>query len=63
MKTSGLIKLASLPIALAVAGLVSIPSASAKEKITYAYLADPALEGVLYAIKNGIVKSDKRLLN
>ena len=59
MKTSGLIKLASLPIALAVAGLVSITQASAKEKITYAYLADPALEGVLYAIKNGIVKSDK----
>lgn len=59
MKTSGLMKLASLPIALAVAGLVSITSASAKEKITYAYLADPALEGVLYAIKNGIVKSDK----
>ena len=59
MKTSGSMKLASLPIALAVAGLVNITSISAKEKITYAYLADPALEGVLYAIKNGIVKSDK----
>ena len=33
--------------------------ASAKEKITYAYLLDPALEGVLYGIKSGKVKSDK----
>lgn len=34
-------------------------SANAKEKITYAYLADPALEGVLYGIKSGKVTSDK----
>lgn len=33
--------------------------AMAKEKITYAYLADPALEGILYAIKSGKVTSDK----
>jgi len=33
--------------------------ALAKEKITFAYLADPALEGVMYAIKSGKVKSDK----
>lgn len=31
----------------------------AKETITYGYLLDPSLEGVLYAIKQGIVKSDK----
>ena len=34
MKTLRLMKLASLPVALAVAGLVSITPASAKEKIT-----------------------------
>ena len=38
--------------------LAMTSSVVAKEKITYAYLADPALEGVFYAIKNGIVKSD-----
>ncbi|MGB7183770.1 MAG: MqnA/MqnD/SBP family protein [Burkholderiaceae bacterium] len=32
--------------------------AMAKEKVTYAYLADPALEGILYAIKTGKVTSD-----
>lgn len=37
----------------------SATPAVAKEKITYAYLIDPALEGILYAIKQGIVKSDK----
>ena len=31
--------------------------AVAKETITYAYLLDPALEGVLYAIKSGKVSS------
>jgi NitT/TauT family transport system substrate-binding protein len=41
-----------------VAGVLSIMPAAAKEKITYAYLADPALEGILYAIKSGKVKSD-----
>ena len=39
-------------------GLSAAPAA-AKEKITYAYLIDPALDGVLYAIRQGIVKSDK----
>ena len=39
-------------------GLGAAPAA-AKEKVTYGYLIDPALEGVLYAIKQGIVKSDK----
>lgn len=33
-------------------------AAQAKEKVTYAYLADPAIEGVLYAIKQGKVTSD-----
>ena len=54
-----LVKRISLTIALAVAGLITINPVSAKEKVTYAYLADPALEGVMYAIKQGIVKSDK----
>ncbi len=39
-------------------GMMSSP-ALAKEKVTYGYLLDPSLEGVLYAIKHGIVKSDK----
>jgi NitT/TauT family transport system substrate-binding protein len=34
-------------------------SAAAKDKISYAYLIDPALEGVLYGIKSGKVTSDK----
>ena len=29
----------------------------AKDKITYAHLIDPSLEGLLYAINTGIVKS------
>ncbi len=33
-------------------------TALAKDKVTYGYLLDPSLEGVLYAIKQGIVKSD-----
>lgn len=32
--------------------------AQSKEKITYAYLIEPAMEGILHAIKTGIVKSD-----
>ena len=44
--------------AFAIAAL-TVTGAQAKEKITYAYLADPALEGVLYAIKSGKVTSDK----
>lgn len=45
---------ATLAATVALAG-----SAQAKEKITYAYLLDPSLEGVLYAIKSGKVTSDK----
>ena len=45
MKTSGLMKLASLPIALAVAGLVSITSASAKEKSPMLTLPTRHLKG------------------
>ncbi len=43
--------------ALAVA-LVAAAPAQAKEKVTYAYLVDPALEGILYGIKSGKVHSD-----
>jgi NitT/TauT family transport system substrate-binding protein len=49
------------PTLLALAAALSLAaaaSATAKETITYAYLIDPALEGVLYAIKTGKVKSD-----
>ncbi|MBT7267299.1 MAG: ABC transporter substrate-binding protein [Rhodospirillaceae bacterium] len=58
-RPSKLIKKIGLPVAAAVAGLLTISPVSAKEKVTYAYLADPALEGVMYAIKTGKVKSDK----
>lgn len=44
---------------LIAAALAFSPQAIAKDKITYAYLADPALEGIMYAIKSGKVKSDK----
>ena len=49
---------------LAMAALAGLATATAtpsvaKETITYGYLLDPSLEGVLYAIKEGIVKSDK----
>ncbi len=50
--------LAGLCVGTLVLGLGTAPTA-AKEKITYGYLIDPALEGVLYAIKQGIVKSDR----
>ena len=43
---------------LAAVALGAATQASAKEKITYAYLIEPAMEGVLYGIKSGIVKSD-----
>ncbi len=36
----------------------AVSPAVSKEKITYAYLIEPSMEGVLYAIKSGIVKSD-----
>lgn len=38
-------------------GMMSGPALS-KEKVTFGYVLDPALEGVVYAIKKGIVKSD-----
>jgi NitT/TauT family transport system substrate-binding protein len=44
-----------IPILAAVAS-VPLPAA-AKDKISYAYLIDPALEGVLYGIKTGKVTS------
>jgi len=50
-------RLTLIAAALAV-GLGAAPALS-KEKVTFAYLLDPSLEGVLYAIKNGIVKSDQ----
>src|ERR1043165_5450329 len=37
--------------------LVSSP-ASAKDKITYAYLIDPVLDGFTHAIRTGKIKSD-----
>lgn len=47
-----------LTIALAAATALAVP-ASAKEKLTYAYLQDPVLESVMWPIRNGKVKSDK----
>lgn len=43
--------------ALAMGPAISTP-ALAKEKITYAYLVDPALEGILYGIESGKVTSN-----
>jgi NitT/TauT family transport system substrate-binding protein len=40
-----------------VVGLAAPFAAAAKDKISYAYLIDPALEGVLYGIKSGKVTS------
>jgi NitT/TauT family transport system substrate-binding protein len=57
MTWSGTGRITAFAAALAWAAIAG--TANAKEKITYAYLADPALEGVLYAIKSGKVKSDK----
>ena len=45
--------------ACALALALGTAPATAKEKVTYGYLIDPALDGVLYAINQGIVKSDK----
>jgi len=45
---------------LLLAVLVLAPlSAAAKDKVSYAYLIDPALEGILYGIKSGKVTSTK----
>ncbi|MGI9334802.1 MAG: ABC transporter substrate-binding protein [Gammaproteobacteria bacterium] len=51
-----------LTLAAAVLTMLSlsfiVSPAQAKETITYAYLLDPAQEGILYAIRAGIVTSD-----
>ena len=44
--------------ALAALAIGAATQAHAKEEITYAYLIEPAMEGVLYGIKTGVVKSD-----
>lgn len=49
--------LISAGLAAIAAAALSLP-AMAKEKVTYGYLLDPAQEGILYAIRSGIVKSD-----
>jgi NitT/TauT family transport system substrate-binding protein len=43
---------------VAALALFASTQAMSKEKITYAYLIDPSMEGILYGIKSGIVKSD-----
>jgi NitT/TauT family transport system substrate-binding protein len=53
MKTTASILAAG---ALAI-GIAAPSAAAAKDKIRYAYLIDPALEGVLYGIKSGKVTS------
>ena len=45
--------------ALAAALLAAALPCAAKETVSYAYLIDPALEGVLYGIKSGKITSDK----
>jgi len=47
-----------LALALA-AGTLFSGAAAAAEKISFAYLKDPAVEAVVYAIKAGKIKSDK----
>jgi NitT/TauT family transport system substrate-binding protein len=47
-----------LSLAVGAAALCST-AAMAVEKVSFAYLKDPALEAVVYAIKTGKVKSDK----
>ena len=49
---------ARLAAAFGIVGSLAAGSAMAKEKITYAYLADPALEGVMHGIKSGKITSD-----
>ena len=44
--------------AITAALLLAAAPATSKETITYAYLIDPSMEGILYAIKSGKVKSD-----
>ena len=52
-------RLFGLVSALALVGMLSAGAVSSKDKVTFAYLADPAMEGVLYGIKSGKIKSDK----
>jgi len=47
-----------LPGLAAALSLAAAAPVAATETVSYAYLIDPALEGVLYAIKTGKVKSD-----
>jgi NitT/TauT family transport system substrate-binding protein len=48
----------TLALALFAASLAASP-ALAKNKVTYAYLLDPAVDAVMYGIKSGKVASDK----
>jgi NitT/TauT family transport system substrate-binding protein len=50
---------------LVILGLAAIISnqSQAKEKISYAHLIDPSLEGLLYAIKSNIVKSNSIIVD
>ena len=57
-KRSLLGRVAQLAGVAMVAALAGLSQAAAKEKISYAYLADPALEGILYGIKSGKVTSE-----
>jgi len=52
------VRTAAMAVVLA-AALAGPAMAQAKETITYGYLLDPSLEGILYAIKSGKVTSDK----
>ena len=51
-------RITQLMAVAAIAVIAGFSQSDAKEKVTYAYLADPALEGILYAIKSGKVTSD-----
>ena len=55
MKRRSVLKLMAAP---AVLTLARPGSASAKEKVTYAYLLDPAYDAVTWAMSNGKVASD-----
>lgn len=52
-------RLAAVAAATVFLAALTTGPAAAKDKVTYAYLLDPALEGVLYGIRSGKVKSDK----
>ena len=46
-------------LGLAAAMLLQAGPAAAKETVSFGYLADPSHEAVLWALRNGKVKSDK----